>query len=114
MQFKTLAIIAAVGQASASFDLISNTKVAENIFGGNIQKVRVVDRAVHDAASPIIQATARVVRDMQPSMLEGMTFFHATLDKVVDSVHRVMTPEMRAKVRNSIINVVKTTNDNFL
>ncbi|KAJ2157091.1 hypothetical protein GGF46_004743 [Coemansia sp. RSA 552] len=114
MQYKTLAIAAAVGQASATLDILTNSQISESLFGMTSEQVKNVDRAVHDAGVPIAQTASQVVRSMRPAIDEFMTAIHKVTDESVKAVHQALTPDARAKIRTSLMNAVKTTMDNYV
>ncbi|KAJ1851152.1 hypothetical protein LPJ73_003134 [Coemansia sp. RSA 2703] len=114
MQFKTLAIAAAVGQATATLDILTNSQISERLFGMSSEQVKNVDRAIHDASVPIVQAVGQIVRNMRPAIDEFMGATHKVADQTVDAVRQAMNPETRAKIRTSVMNAVKTTVDNYV
>ncbi|KAJ1830682.1 hypothetical protein LPJ63_004777 [Coemansia sp. RSA 2711] len=111
MQYKTLALAVAVGQASATLDLITNSQLSERLFGLSSEQVKNIDRAVHDAGVPIAQLASQVVRNMRPAVNEFAAATHKIVDESVNAVHQALTPDTRAKIRTSILNAVKTTMD---
>ncbi|KAJ1837249.1 hypothetical protein H4R99_003665 [Coemansia sp. RSA 1722] len=114
MQFKTLAIAAAVGQATATLDILTNSQISERLFGMTSEQVKNVDRAIHDASVPIVQAASQVLRNMHPAIDEFMAATHKVADETVNAVRQAMTPDTRAKIRTSVMNAVKTTVDNYV
>ncbi|KAJ1820769.1 hypothetical protein GGH91_003681 [Coemansia sp. RSA 2671] len=114
MQFKTLALIAAVGQATATLDILTNSQISERLFGLSTEQVKNIDRAVHDASVPIVQAASQVVRTMRPAIDEFMQATHKVADETVNAVRQALTPDTRAKIRTSVMNAVKTTMDNYV
>ncbi|KAJ2804003.1 hypothetical protein H4R20_002677 [Coemansia guatemalensis] len=114
MQYKTLALAVAVGQASATLDLITNSQISERLFGMTPEQVKNVDRAVHDASVPIVQVASQVVRNMRPTIEQFMASTHKVADEAVKAVHEALNPDARAKIRTSVMNAVKTTMDNYV
>ncbi|KAJ2780249.1 hypothetical protein H4R18_003561 [Coemansia javaensis] len=114
MQFKALALAVAVGQASATLDLITNSQLSERLFGMTPEQVKNVDRAIHDAGVPIVQAASQVVRNMRPAVDEFAAAAHKFADEAVGAVRQVLNPDSRAKIRTGVMNAVKTTMDNYV
>ncbi|KAJ2860465.1 hypothetical protein GGH94_005504 [Coemansia aciculifera] len=112
--FKTLALIAAVGQATATLDILTNSQISERLFGLSTEQVKNIDRAVHDASVPIVQAASQIVRTMRPAIDEFMQATHKVADETVNAVRQAMTPDTRAKIRTSVMNAVKTTMDTYV
>ncbi|KAJ2083054.1 hypothetical protein H4R24_001093 [Coemansia sp. RSA 988] len=112
MQYKTLALAVAIGQASATLDMITNSQLSERLFGMTSEQVKNVDRAIHDASVPITQVASQVVRSMRPTIEELMSTTHKVTDEAFKAVHEALNPETRAKIRTSLMNAVKTTMDN--
>ncbi|KAJ2825042.1 hypothetical protein IWW50_003037, partial [Coemansia erecta] len=70
MQYKTLALAVAVGQASATLDMLTNSQISERLFGLSSEQVKNIDRSIHDAGVPITQLASQVVRNMRPTIEE--------------------------------------------
>ncbi|KAJ2648340.1 hypothetical protein IWW40_003978 [Coemansia sp. RSA 1250] len=104
----------ALGQASATLDMITNSQISERLFGMTSEQVKNVDRAIHDASVPVVQAASQVVRNMRPAIDEFMAATHKVADETVKAVHQALTPDTRAKIRTSVMNAVKTTMDNYV
>ncbi|KAJ2717120.1 hypothetical protein H4R19_000205 [Coemansia spiralis] len=114
MQYKTLALAVAVGQASATLDAITGTQISERLFGMTSEQVKNVDRAIHDASVPVVQAASQVLRTMRPAIDEFANAAHKFADVAVDAIRQTMNPDSRAKIRTSVMNAVKTTMDNYV
>ncbi|KAJ2137881.1 hypothetical protein IW136_003340 [Coemansia sp. RSA 678] len=114
MQIKTLALAVAVGQASATFDMITNSQISERLFGMSSEQVKNIDRAIHDASVPFTQLAGQVVRSMRPAVEEFVSTAHKAADQTFNAVNQALTPDTRAKIRTGIMNVVKTTMDNYV
>ncbi|PIA18602.1 hypothetical protein COEREDRAFT_6311 [Coemansia reversa NRRL 1564] len=111
MQFKTLALAVAIGQASATLDFITNSQLSERLFGMTTEQVKSIDRAIHDASVPVVQVASQVVRNMRPTIEGLVSTSHKAADETFKAVHEALTPDTRAKIRTGIMNAVKTTMD---
>lgn len=114
MQFKTLALVAAVGQATATLDLLTHSQISERLFGLSSDQVKNIDRAVQEAAAPIAQAAGQVVRNLSGTSDEIITTGRKVVRQAVQAVHEALTPEVRAKIRTGVANAVKTTLDTYV
>ncbi|KAJ2509403.1 hypothetical protein GGI11_005893 [Coemansia sp. RSA 2049] len=114
MQLKTIAIAAAVGQATATLDALTNSNISERLFGLSTEQVKNIDRSFHDAGAPIVQVASQVVRNMRPAIDEFMAASHKVADQAFNAVQQAMTPDARAKIRTGLMNAVKTTMDSYV
>ncbi|KAJ2749704.1 hypothetical protein IWQ56_007176 [Coemansia nantahalensis] len=114
MQYKTLALALAVGQASATLDALTGTQISERLFGMTPEQVKAVDKVIHDATVPIVQAASQVVRTLRPAIDDFANAAHKFADETVNAVRQAMTPDSRAKIRTNVMNAVKTTMDNYV
>ncbi|KAJ1664749.1 hypothetical protein IW140_002976 [Coemansia sp. RSA 1813] len=114
MQLKTIVIAAAIGQATATLDVITNSNIVERMFGITTEQVKNIDRSIHDASVPVVQVASQVVRSMRPTIEEFMSTSHKVADETFKAIQQAMTPDTRAKIRTGIMNVVKTTMDSHM
>lgn len=114
MQFKTLALVAAVGQATATLDILTNSQISERLFGLSTEQVKNIDRSIHEATVPIVQVAGQVMRNMRPAIDEMLSSTHKIADEAIHAIRQAMTPDTRAKIRTGVMNAVKTTVDNYV
>ncbi|KAJ1891277.1 hypothetical protein LPJ66_007012 [Kickxella alabastrina] len=113
MQYKTLAIIAAVGQATATLDLLTHSQISERIFGLSTEQVKNIDRAVQEAAAPIAQVAGQIVRNLSGTSDEIIVTSQKVLRQAIKAVNEALTPEVRAKIRVGVSSAIKTTLDTY-
>ncbi|KAJ1963472.1 hypothetical protein GGI12_002030 [Dipsacomyces acuminosporus] len=113
MQFKTLAIAAAVGQAAATLDVLTHSQLSERLFGFSSEQVKNIDRAVQEAAAPIAQVAGQIVRNLSGSGEEILATGQKVVRQAAQAFHQALTPDVRAKIRTGVANAVKTTLDTY-
>ncbi|KAJ2767211.1 hypothetical protein IWQ56_001405 [Coemansia nantahalensis] len=114
MQLKTLAFVAAVGQATATLDLLTHSQLSERLFGLSTEQVKNIDRAVQEAAAPIAQVAGQIARNLSGTSEEILATGQKVVRQAVQAVHQALTPDVRAKIRTGVSNAVKTTLDTYL
>ncbi|KAJ2885289.1 hypothetical protein IWW38_005337 [Coemansia aciculifera] len=113
MKLNSLVFVAALGEATATLDLLSGRPLSEAIFGLTAQQVKNVDNAV-----------ARVETKASNVILDFYTMIAADVNKVINeinktsgpavadataAVHKALTPDVRQKLKKAISSVVDAT-----
>ncbi|KAJ1934503.1 hypothetical protein FBU59_005675 [Linderina macrospora] len=114
MQFKFIALAAVAGQAAATLDILTNSQISERLFGLSTEQVKNIDRAIHEATTPIVQVASQIVRSMRPTFEEAITDSQKIVREAAQVVNQAFTPDVRAKIRTSVMNAVKTTLDSHI
>ncbi|ORX74435.1 hypothetical protein DL89DRAFT_254278 [Linderina pennispora] len=114
MQFKLFAIAAIASQAAATLDVLTNSQISERLFGLSTEQVKNIDRAVHEATTPIVQVASQIVRSMRPTFEEALADSQKIVREAAQVVNQAFTPDVRAKIRTSVMNAVKTTLDSHI
>ncbi|KAJ1718760.1 hypothetical protein LPJ61_006485 [Coemansia biformis] len=113
MQLKTLAFAAAVGQATATLDILAHSQLSERLFGLSTEQVTSIDRAVQEAAAPTAQVAGPIARNLSGTSEEIVSTGQKVVRQAVQAIHRVLTPEVHAKIRTGVSSAVKTTLDTY-
>ncbi|KAJ2686823.1 hypothetical protein IWW39_003362 [Coemansia spiralis] len=113
MKLNSLVFVAALGQATATLDLLSGRPLSEAIFGLSEQQVKNVDNAVARAENNV----TNVILDMYTMIAKNLNKVITEINKssgpavtdATNSLHKAMTPELKQKLKKAIQSVVDST-----
>ncbi|KAJ2051684.1 hypothetical protein GGI01_001632 [Coemansia sp. RSA 376] len=113
MKLNSLVFVAALGQATATLDLLSGRPLSEAIFGLSQQQVKNVDNAVaraeNNVTNVILDLYTMISRNLNKVITEINKSSGPAINDASTSVHKAMTPEIRQKVKKAIQSVVDST-----
>ncbi|KAJ2065813.1 hypothetical protein GGH94_000566 [Coemansia aciculifera] len=113
MKLNSLVFVAALGQATATLDLLSGRPLSEAIFGLSQQQVKNVDNAVaraeNNVTNVILDLYTMISRNLNKVISEINKSSGPAITDATTAVHKAMTPDLKQKLKKAISSVVDST-----
>ncbi|KAJ2547191.1 hypothetical protein EV175_005320 [Coemansia sp. RSA 1933] len=108
-----VASAAAIGQASATLDLLTGRPLSEAIFGLTPEQVKRVDgvvtRAESNIQNDILNAYATVTKTLGKIISAVEKNSSASVSDATGALAKALTPDLRQKIKKAINSVVDST-----
>lgn len=118
MKFNTLIYAAAIGQATATLDILTGRPLSETIFGLTQEQVKNVDnhlaRVEASASNTILEAFNTATKTFNKIVTDINKNSGTAVNDAATSVDKALTPEIRQKVKKAITSVVDATLNSLL
>ncbi|KAJ1818082.1 hypothetical protein LPJ75_001537 [Coemansia sp. RSA 2598] len=113
MQIKYIALVAAIGQATATLDMITGRPISEAIFGLTPEQVKKVDSTVarveQEAQSAIIGAYGNAAKTIGKVVADINKTAGPAVNDAMAALNKALTPDVRQKLKKAISTVVDST-----
>ncbi|KAJ2560993.1 hypothetical protein GGH95_004786 [Coemansia sp. RSA 1836] len=113
MKLNSLVFVAALGEATATLDLLSGRPLSEAIFGLSSQQVKNVDNALArvetKASNVILDFYNMFITDVRKVINEINKNSGPAVSDATIAVSKALTPDVRQKLKKAIGSVVDST-----